>query len=180
MVTDRCTTAGEFFAPNHIHSFIYARRNNKILTLGPFPLGLLLILSNVYSSPLMKMSFVSLFFLDISSHWMQMTSSLMLGSHHKSAEGNATRFFLVRWFYTNYLFFGWCCVGAEFTYVLLYVLKYYTSPTPLHQVLALALNYVMLPACAIKNVVNVFQLTSASYAIAEADVKEWNRVNKAK
>ena len=59
MVTDRCTTA-----------------------------GLLLILTNVYSSPIAKMTFLSLFFLDISSHWMQMTSSLMLGAHHKSEEGN--------------------------------------------------------------------------------------------
>lgn len=58
MVTDRCTTA-----------------------------GMLVVLSWIYVSEGMKLMFLGLFFLDISSHWMQMTSSLMIGEHHKSKEG---------------------------------------------------------------------------------------------
>jgi hypothetical protein len=49
-----------------------------------------------------------------------MHSSLALtGAHHKSLEGNKGKNFLVRWFYQYYWFFGYLCVGAELTYILL-------------------------------------------------------------
>ena len=47
-------------------------------------------------------------------------------------------------------------------------------PSPLTTGTTLFYQYGMLPACVIKNIVNVFQLTSSSYAIAQADVKAWN------
>ncbi|GMH91793.1 hypothetical protein TL16_g12156, partial [Triparma laevis f. inornata] len=145
MVTDRCTTA-----------------------------GMLVVLSWIYVNEGMKLMFLGLFFLDISSHWMQMTSSLMIGEHHKSKEGNAKRFFLVRLFYENYAFFGYCCVGAELTYVLLYILAYLpSSPTKIYT--EYALYYVCTPACVCKNIVNLAQLASASWVIAEEDVRVFNK-----
>ncbi|GMH53155.1 hypothetical protein TrST_g1692 [Triparma strigata] len=150
MVTDRCTTA-----------------------------GMLVVLTWIFNEPSTKLLFLFLFFLDISSHWMQMTSSLMLGSHHKSREGNSKKFILVRLFYESYPFFGYCCVGAELTYVLLYVLNYMPS-SPLTSYVEIALWYVCVPACVLKNFVNVAQLGSASWVIAEEDVRAFNEEQKKK
>lgn len=88
-----------------------------------------------------------------------------------SASANEGRFFLVRWFYGYYPFFGYLCVGAEFTYVLLYATLVYKTDldAPIMNVLNIALLYICLPACIMKQFVNVAQLCSACYAIAEND-----------
>jgi CDP-diacylglycerol--inositol 3-phosphatidyltransferase len=85
-------------------------------------MGLLFILGDEYRKadealdfPAWKLLFLSLQILDISSHWLQMHSSLALGMHHKSEDGNKKKNVLVRWFYKHYLFFGYLCCGAEFT-----------------------------------------------------------------
>ena len=120
-------------------------------------------------------TFLSLCLLDISSHWCQMYSTSSLGKHHKSEDGNEGRNFLVRWFYKYYFFFGYLCVGAEFTYVLAYVLQF-TADQWIHPILKMTL-WAVAPGCFLKQLVNVMQLTSACYAVAEHDAKlknEWS------
>ena len=104
-----------------------------------------------------------------------MYSTTLLQQHYKSADGNNDgRFFLVRWYYLSYPFFGYCCVGAEFTYVALYILArvnalggYGTLKTLVEYFLV-----VSIPACAVKQVVNISQLCSSCYAVAEHDAKQ--------
>lgn len=115
--------------------------------------------------------------LDISSHWCQMYSSSLAkaGAHHKSEAGNEGRHFLVQWFYKYYWFFGYLCVGAEFTYICLYIVRHaegwmYTA--------ALALLYVCIPGCAAKQMVNLMQLASACHVVAEHDAKQRNERDK--
>lgn len=107
---------------------------------------------------------------------------------HKRCDGNAGPFsFLVRWYYGCYPFFGYCCVAAEFTYVLLYVLvRIDDDGAAGHDddedaswdlVVRPHLQrflWLCLPGCVIKQVVNVFQLCSACYAVAECDAIERN------
>lgn len=118
-----------------------------------------------------------LIILDISSHWCQMYSTTSLKQHHKSADGNKGRFFLVRWYYLSYPFFGYCCVGAEFTYVALYILARVTASGGYDTIKTCAEYFLMVtvPACTVKQVVNVSQLCSSCYAVAEYDAKQKNK-----
>jgi len=162
MVTDRCSTA-----------------------------GLLVILSWVYSDPY-KFVFLFLIILDISSHWCQMYSTAVLRLHHKSSEALTNRNFIVRWFYTVYPFFGYCCVGAEFTYISLFALAnlckggleevnfdLWSSWNPDSMWATIWWNCFLLcfPACVMKQVVNVSQLISACSAIAHYDAEIKNSKN---
>ena len=154
MVTDRCSTLGLLF----VLAGEYMTVDEKL------PL------------PLFRLSFLTLMILDIGSHWCQMHSSLAVGQHHKSDEGNAERHFLVRWFYGYYWFFGYLCVGAEFTYILLYArmrLSFSNDNEKLLQAINTAL-VVCVPGCIAKQMVNVMQLSSACYAIANHDATTHN------
>ncbi|KAL7521551.1 hypothetical protein ACHAWX_006229 [Stephanocyclus meneghinianus] len=155
MVTDRCATTGLLCVL--IREF--AHRSSLVLL------------------------FTLLIILDISSHWCQMYSTTSQNSHHKSAEGNQGRFFLVRWYYSSYPFFGYCCVGAEFTYVTIYILS---GLRRVHEEAGGDMNafvmtlgrcflYIVVPACAVKQVVNVSQLCSACYAVAARDAAQKNQ-----
>jgi len=130
-------------------------------------LGLLFVLAIDYEEIHLRLIFLSLCLLDISSHWCQMYSTSSLGKHHKSEDGNEGRNFLVRWFYKYYFFFGYLCVGAEFTYVLAYVIQF-TNDHWIHPVLK-AVFWAVAPGCLLKQLVNAMQLTSACYAVAEYD-----------
>ena len=130
--------------------------------------------------PLFQLSFLFLILLDISSHWCQMHSTMMSSvegkqqtRHHKSAESNADRNILVRLYYQYYWFFGYCCVGAEFTYICLYIRQYVNAESFLATINT-ALLYACLPGCVMKQVVNVAQLTSACHAVAAYDAHERN------
>ena len=149
MVTDRCSTS-----------------------------GLLCVLQREYAQdPKAVLLFTMLILLDISSHWCQMYSTVSLRQHHKSAEGNKGRFFLVRWYYGSYSFFGYCCVGAEFTYVALYLLVH----LPELEVgidLVMACRYfliISIPACFTKQIVNVSQLCTSCYSVADYDARQRNK-----
>jgi len=124
--------------------------------------GLLVTLSNLY--PLYGIHFTLLIVLDIASHWFHVMS---VSSHHKSKEALKHRNPLLQWYYSIYPFFGYCCVGTEFYYILLYVYKFYRVPW-IYQILA----YGCFPACVLKQVVNVIQLISAADAIAEVDARD--------
>ena len=123
--------------------------------------------------------FLFLAILDISSHWCQMYSTAALNLHHKSKEGNQGRFFLVQWYYEIYLFFGYCCVAAEFSYVCLYVLAHADpNKDALSYTICDNLLRICVPGLITKNIVNVFQLTSSCYAVAEHDAKLRNEKNE--
>lgn len=141
MVTDRCSTLGLLF----VLAIDYE--------------------DNVY----LRLTFLLFCLLDISSHWCQMYSTSSLGKHHKSEDGNEGRHFLVRWFYKYYLFFGYLCVGAEFTYILAYVVQF-TTDHWIHPILKITL-WAVIPGCFLKQLVNAMQLTSACYAVAEYDAE---------
>ena len=130
--------------------------------------GFLFLLSHLY--PRWSFLFVVIMCIDIGSHWVHFVSTFMLGNdkHHKSPELLKSRNWLLRTYYGVYPFFGYCCVGCELFYVLLYV--YYWNPS---WVLVWKLcMYGCLPACGLKTVINLMQLSSASYAIAEIDAEK--------
>jgi len=158
MVTDRCATLGLLFILYGIYGAENHEHNNWF-----------------------RMLFLSLALLDISSHWCQMYSTAALQVHHKSDEGNVNRFFLVRWYYQNVLFFGYCCVGAELTYIILYIIAHNDSNNYylwLSMTLASNFLYVCVPGCMIKQIVNVFQLTSACKLVASYDAEQKNKTLK--
>ncbi|KAF4319821.1 hypothetical protein BBO99_00005838 [Phytophthora kernoviae] len=132
--------------------------------------GLLVVLSHLY--PQYMVVFMYLLILDFSSHWYHMYSSR---GHHKLVP--AERNFLLRFYYGCYPFFGYCCVGAELFFILLYVLHF--NPTlliPFINVPVMKLCYfVCLPACIFKNIINVAQLCSAAHSVASEDVAHANK-----
>lgn len=144
--------------------------------------GLLYVLAAEYTAvdeelplPVFRLSFLALLILDISSHWCQMYSSLAVGAHHKSEAGNVGKNFLVRWFYAYYWFFGYLCVGAEFTYIILYVRQHLDPTSSISNVLDSALA-ICLPGGIAKQFVNVMQLTSACRTIAQYDADQRNKL----
>lgn len=199
MITDRCSTTGLLY----VLSCEY-----NATTIGN-------------NSVQYRLLFLFLLLLDISSHWCQMYSSIQVSNsnnsivHHKSDEGNSTKNFLVRWFYKYYWFFGYLCVGAEFTYILLYVqmkllLEHQQQQnnddedvsrpssvfllvsllssgkiSPLdrliYQFVSLIL-FICIPGMVAKQVVNIAQLCSSCYTIAQYDaaIKSNNEKGKIK
>ncbi|KAI9907249.1 hypothetical protein PsorP6_016629 [Peronosclerospora sorghi] len=132
--------------------------------------GLLVILSHLY--PQYMLIFMYLLILDFSSHWYHMYSSR---GHHKLV--STERNWLLRFYYGCYPFFGFCCVGTELCYILLYVLHF--NPTVLLPIINVPVMqlcyYVCLPACVCKNLINVAQLCSAAHSIAAKDVSLANK-----
>ena len=157
MITDRCSTAG----------LLYVLSGELSEKDAALPV------------PFYRLSFLTLMLLDISSHWVQMHSTLAIGEHHKSVEGNRGKNFLVRWFYQYYWFFGYLCCGAEFTYMLLYVRQHLRpeASRKLHEV-SLWLLLGCLPGCLAKQAVNVAQLSSSCRAIAQYDATIANKKAK--
>jgi CDP-diacylglycerol--inositol 3-phosphatidyltransferase len=139
------------------------------------------LITNHIVFPIPSQLFLFLMILDISSHWCQMYSSSLAkaGAHHKSEAGNEGRHIIVQWFYKYYWFFGYLCVGAEFTYICLYVVRH-ASSNGLVYIAARALLWACIPGCAAKQFVNLMQLTSACYIVAEHDAKERNARTKNK
>jgi CDP-diacylglycerol--inositol 3-phosphatidyltransferase len=158
MVTDRCSTAGLLFVLAGEYSPIDA----------------------TLMFPFYRISFLVLMLLDVSSHWVQMHSTLALGVHHKSVEGNKGKNFLVRWFYKYIWFFGYLCVGAEFTYILLYVHLYMRVSSTTLIVISTGLKVLLVvcaPGCIMKQLVNIAQLVSSCRAIANHDADVANKAN---
>jgi CDP-diacylglycerol--inositol 3-phosphatidyltransferase len=157
MITDRCSTAGLL----HVLSFEYATAT-----------------ATTSRIPMARSLFLMLMILDLSSHWCQMFASAKLDMHHKSDDANKNHFFLVRWYYGYYYFFGYCCVGAEFSYVLLYILSNVSNAVGgdsnsmiVHTEWVQLALYLVLPGCAIKQLVNVVQLCSACHSVAANDAE---------
>jgi CDP-diacylglycerol--inositol 3-phosphatidyltransferase len=202
MITDRCSTTGLLYILSNEYIIDDTSSNKNS--------------SNSSIIPIYRTLFLFLLILDISSHWVQMHSTLALHStsstgsnsndstsnttnnkdtvvtavvddvHHKSDQCNQNKNFLVRWFYKYYYFFGYLCVGTEFTYIFMYIqlhLKQSQSITnnnnssimmiasqQLHVALLLCI-----PGCFLKQLVNIAQLLSSFYAIAQHDANMVNR-----
>lgn len=130
--------------------------------------GLLVILSHLYPSYLV--TFVMLIVLDISSHWFHVMS---VSGHHKAKDVLENRNFILKSYYAIYPLFGYCCVGTEVFFVLLYVLHHFETPW-----LKVACFYGCFPACVLKQIINLAQLQSAMENIALVDVKLINEDSK--
>lgn len=133
--------------------------------------GLLTVLAVLYQER--AVWFILLMVIDLSSHWVHVISTANEG-HHKAAATLRDRHLLLRLYYGVYPFFGYLCVGTEFFYVFLYVLAFFPDAALGNLSLAALTWLVCFPACLLKQFVNVAQLNSACYAIAEVDAQERN------
>ena len=111
---------------------------------------------------------VFLVVLDIGSHWFHVQS---VSAHHKSHDATKGRNALLQWYYSIYPLFAYCCVSAEVTYVVLVVLMKGVNPTLFSSFTLMDFwQYVCVPGCVLKQLVNVVQLWSAAEALASIDV----------
>jgi CDP-diacylglycerol--inositol 3-phosphatidyltransferase len=181
MITDRCSTTGLLYILSN--EYIIISMNSHISSDN---INNITISTAASSIPIYRTLFLFLIILDISSHWVQMHSTLALHSnnndnevHHKSDVCNKDKNFLVRWFYKYYYFFGYLCVGTEFTYILLYIQLHLHPYHPIASKLHILL-LVCIPGCCMKQLVNVAQLVSSFYSIAQHDADIANNHNKQK
>ena len=108
-------------------------------------LSLLFILYRLYNNSI----FIFICILDISSHWFQMKVSEK--RHHKDIDKK--RNFILQFYYSNYIFFGLCCIGAEINYLNLYYIHYANDGNYTNNY-----GYILFLLSITKNVVNIFQL----------------------
>lgn len=108
-------------------------------------LSLLFILYRLYNNSI----FIFICILDISSHWFQMKVSEE--RHHKDIDKK--RNFILQFYYSNYIFFGLCCIGAEINYLNLYYIYYTNDGNYTNNY-----GYILFLLSITKNVVNIFQL----------------------
>eukprot|EP00936_MAST-01D_sp_MAST-1D-sp1_P002585 g2585.t1 len=150
MVTDRCSTACLLMVLGHL----YAKEGHGGLALLFFSL---------------------LMTLDIFSHWLHMYASAKLREHHKTTD--TSQGWILRAYYGCKPLFGYCCVGAELFYVLLYIRMFIADDTVVVSAGGFDVTlwqlcfYGMGPACAIKQITNVAQLFAGATELAEADVR---------
>eukprot|EP00904_Undaria_pinnatifida_P006241 jgi/Undpi1/2747/HiC_scaffold_14.g06125.m2 len=129
--------------------------------------GLLLVLSRLYDHS-HAFAFLILMFLDLSSHWMHTHS--VADKHHKATTTLRRRNALIRTYYDNLPFFAYCCIGTELCYVLLYLLHFITPESRAFDPLSNLCYGVCLPACTLKQIINVAQTCSAARTLAFEDV----------
>ncbi|XP_059306166.1 probable CDP-diacylglycerol--inositol 3-phosphatidyltransferase 2 [Lycium barbarum] len=137
---------------------------------------LLVILSQVYRPGFI---FLSLLALDISSHWLQMYSTFLVGkTSHKDVKDSSS--WLFRLYYGNRMFMGYCCVSCEVLYITLFLLArnetdslidvlVNTATTSWIYLVYLAL---LVFGWAIKQFVNVIQMKTAADACVLYDINK--------
>lgn len=136
---------------------------------------LLVILSHQYKKQMFMYS--CLIALDFGSHWFHMYASATAGGHHKADDTNKDKNFVVRMYYGNYFFFGYCCVGQEFFYILQYIL-YFEPEAALGSVtLADVCYYGMGPAFVFKQIANVAQMCSATDMLIKAEFESTKSIS---
>ncbi|XP_042378516.1 probable CDP-diacylglycerol--inositol 3-phosphatidyltransferase 2 [Zingiber officinale] len=186
-----CYSHKSLFAILYVTSFVcdaldgwFARRLNQVSTFGAVfdmvtdrvsTACLLSLLSQLYRPGLI---FLALLGLDIGSHWLQMYSSFLSGkTSHKDVKDSSS--WLFKLYYGNRLFMGFCCVGSEVLYVILYLLageksesliSVYLNALRMNTLLSLLLLLVSI-GWAIKQVVNVIQMKSAADSCVNHDTK---------
>ncbi|KAK9806931.1 hypothetical protein WJX72_007882 [[Myrmecia] bisecta] len=163
MVTDRLSTAGLLsilcmqYAPDKAQARCAAASNSSTL------LRLLCLAADWW-----YMAFLTLLILDIFSHWFQMYSTLVDGKEtHKDITSQSA---VVRFYYSNRIFMGFCCVSCEVLYLTVYLLSW--THTPAMQPYAAVLRLVALgalPGVLVKQITNYVQLTGAMQALVHYD-----------
>ncbi|KAG5589139.1 hypothetical protein H5410_039653 [Solanum commersonii] len=137
---------------------------------------LLVILSQVYRPGLV---FLSLLALDISSHWLQMYSTFLVGkTSHKDVKDSSS--WLFRLYYGNRMFMGYCCVSCEVLYITLFLLARKETESLIDVLvntataswIYLVLLALLLFGWAIKQFVNVIQMKTAADACVLYDINK--------
>ncbi|KAH0641586.1 hypothetical protein KY289_032560 [Solanum tuberosum] len=137
---------------------------------------LLVILSQVYRPGLV---FLSLLALDISSHWLQMYSTFLVGkTSHKDVKDSSS--WLFRLYYGNRMFMGYCCVSCEVLYITLFLLARKETESLIDVLvntataswIYLILLALLLFGWAIKQFVNVIQMKTAADACVLYDMNK--------
>ncbi|XP_072423574.1 CDP-diacylglycerol--inositol 3-phosphatidyltransferase isoform X1 [Chiloscyllium punctatum] len=114
--------------------------------------------------------------LDISSHWLHLHSTMMKGSNsHKKIDLSENPILYV--YYTNTKVLFVMCAGNELFYAMLYLLTFMEGPVVplLNTGLFQLLLYSSFPICAIKTVINIIHLITASRNMAAMDQAEGER-----
>ncbi|GJZ63876.1 hypothetical protein Tco_0620297, partial [Tanacetum coccineum] len=126
---------------------------------------LLVILSQVYRPSFI---FLSLLALDITSHWLQMYSTFLVGkSNHKDVKDSTS--WLFKLYYGNKMFMGYCCIACEVLYIVLFLLaKESQNVTDVllgaaqQSIIYSALLALLLFGWATKQLVNIIQIKTAA------------------
>ncbi|KAL2636160.1 hypothetical protein R1flu_007639 [Riccia fluitans] len=131
-----CFTNKSLFAVLYLISFIcdeldgrFARMLDQKSTFGAVldmvtdrvsTAGLLVVLSHMYKGSFLI--FLGLLVLDISSHWLQMYSTFLSSktSHKDMADSKS---WILRLYYQQRIFMGYCCVSCEVLYIVLFLLE---------------------------------------------------------
>nr|XP_048710587.1 CDP-diacylglycerol--inositol 3-phosphatidyltransferase isoform X2 [Caretta caretta] len=111
--------------------------------------------------------------LDVASHWLHLHSSVVQGSDsHKSIDltGNP----VLRVYYTSRPVLFTMCAGNELFYCMLYLLHFTEGPAVLPGRLGLfrLILWVSTPVAALKSLISLVQLVSASCNMAALDAAE--------
>lgn len=139
--------------------------------------GLLVVLSHKYKGCFGL--FLGLLALDISSHWLQMFSTFLASkTSHKDMGDSKSK--LLKAYYQHRLFMGYCCIGAEVLYLILYIIAEEQTSSVVEMVkIAVARSspwvipgVVALPGWAIKQWVNLLQIRSASGVCVLYDIQK--------
>ncbi|XP_044508705.1 CDP-diacylglycerol--inositol 3-phosphatidyltransferase 1-like [Mangifera indica] len=160
-----------------------ARKFNQVSTFGAVldmvtdrisTASLLVVLSQVYRPSLV---FLSLLALDISSHWLQMYSTFLMGkTSHKDVKDSTN--WLFKAYYGNRMFMAYCCVSCEVLYITLFLIAKSQSEnladvfmgtlqqvSPFSVLVALSLF-----GWAVKQLVNFIQMKTAADACVLYDI----------
>jgi len=104
-----------------------------------------------------------LIILDISSHWLRVVSSLLVGEGHKNIRSN----YLLQLYYHQRLILGLVCLGNELFYIFAYMMYFF----PEIELLGFTLNLfgygmiVCMPIFLLKQLLNVIQLQYSAWEI---------------
>ncbi|KAL4190894.1 hypothetical protein AMTRI_Chr07g78090 [Amborella trichopoda] len=191
-----CFSDKKIFTILYIVSFVcdeldgrFARMFNQVSTFGAVldmvtdrvsTACLLVVLSHFYRSCFGF--FLFLLALDIASHWLQMYSTFLSSKvSHKDVKDSTS--WLLRAYYGHRLFMGYCCVGSEVLYIVLFLLSTNESGSVIN-VLVNATKQgavlsvpalIALPGWAIKQVVNVIQMKTAADVCVKYDMNRRER-----
>merc|ERR1711871_485470 len=127
---------------------------------------LLTILSSLYGAHYYM--FIFLMALDIGSHWFHMVATYVGGhGHHKTV--NTSMPLLIRLYYGNYPFFGFCCVSTEVFYLVLYMWQF-ESPLMFGGMdLWSVAAWISGTGCVVKQIVNLWQMKAATDSLVALD-----------
>lgn len=139
--------------------------------------GLLVVLSHKYKSCFGL--FLGLLALDIASHWLQMYSTFLASkTSHKDVGDSKSK--LLKAYYEHRLFMGYCCIGAEVLYLVLYIIaeEQFSSILEVMKVAStrtspwIVLGLLAFPGWAIKQWVNLLQIRSAAEVCILYDIRK--------